>query len=554
MSEDKEYEERLQRRLGILKNELENGQIHFPIDSELPKLLQAMRLTPNGSFDLSTVPGQVRAMALASEHMHDRREAKNAIPLRDIQLEYFNFIDKNFSHFYKQMIKAKADPHDFAAFLAKDNDFAEEIATNIPVFLEAIEEFWTSAYFSAFCHVEDMHDTLKGVYGGDLFPVCTENIASKCGFYIDTIILPDPFLRSKLVFEKSDNNYKCYMLFKHGLNILQYKEFACADITPPIIAILPDTTQLFKENLDSVAKLGMNDALVHFGNIFGSKFHSLQELIDFALQIDSMEKLEKSIANKDRILFDTAWGGDYKTQIQTALKSYENQTLQKHSTPGLLIADAALGRMGISNELLLKSMRFRGTPIIDAETSWKYFVWKLEYDAKRYGDKTGMYDLHIAKGLQSLPDNEMQWLGNIPAKALIEMRKTGAIDEMRIIIGKGVFDIINETPLNFKHTSEKIITNIQSSFSLHQENVKKLTAKKWRFAGVDLLSCLTTGSLAIAAAVANEALLGVAAVMADQILPGTKIKDLPKTAKEIHEESKAIKQSPVGIMFKYKDK
>lgn len=554
MSEDKEYEARLQRRLGILKKELESGNIHFPVGSDLPELLKAMRLNADGTFDLNTVNGQIRAMALASEHMHDRREAKEAIPLRDIQLEYFNFIDKNFGHFYKQMLKMKADPHDFATFLAKDSEFAQEVASNIPSFLEVIEEFWTSTYYSAFCHVEDMNETLKGVYGGDLFPVCSENIASKCGFYIDTIILPDPFLRSKLVFEKSDANYKCYILFKHGLNILQYKDFACADINPPIVAILPDTTKLFKENLDSVAKLGMDDALVHFGNIFGREFHSSQELIDFALRIDSMDKLEKLIVNEDLILFDTAWGGDYKIQIQTALKSYENQTLQGRSTPGLLLADAALGRMGISNELVLKSMRFRGTPIIDAETSWKYFVWKLEYDAKRYGDKTGIYDLHVAKGLQSLPDNEMQWLGNIPAKALIEMRKTGAIDEMRAIIGKGVLDIVNENPLNFKLTSQRIIDNIQSSFSLHQENVKKLTSKKWRFAGVDLLSCLATGSLAIAAAVASEALLGVAAVIADQVLPGTKIKDLPKSAKELQKESKAIKQSPVGIMFKYKDK
>ena len=79
--------------------------------------------------------------------------------------------------------------------------------------------------------------------------------------------------------------------------------------------------------------------------------------------------------------------------------------------------------MSVSNELLVKSRRLNGTPILDAPTSWQYLVWKIEYDAERVESQTGLQDLHIVRGLQDLSNNEMKWLGNMPPDALIDIRK-----------------------------------------------------------------------------------------------------------------------------------
>jgi hypothetical protein len=201
----------------------------------------------NGVVDLDTVDGIVRSMALAVTEMNGREETKKLASLSDIQNAYFNFFEQNFGDYYKLMLKRKLTPNDAGRAAMQSEASIKEVTENLDKLLEFIEEFWKELGDIAHIHVEDQHNNIKGVFGGDLFPAHDENIASKCGIYTDTIILPDPFLRSKHVFEKSKLADKAYYLMKHAMNILQYKELACADVEIPIVVVLPDTAALDKE-------------------------------------------------------------------------------------------------------------------------------------------------------------------------------------------------------------------------------------------------------------------------------------------------------------------
>ena len=67
------------------------------------------------------------------------------------------------------------------------------------------------------------------------------------------------------------------------------------------------------------------------------------------------------------------------------------------------------------------------------------------------------------------------------------------------------------------------------------------------------------GSIELAAACTGQPLYGVSTVVLNQLLDAPKIKDLPKSLKNIKQayeggkiEKRNLKQSPVGLMFKYK--
>lgn len=220
-AEQKAYEERLRRRLKILRKTFEEGKIRIPNDLHIEESLLAVRYGPDGEIDLGTVNGVVRSMALAITAMHDREELKKAYPLNEIQQTYFEFIDRNFGEYYKIMLERELTPHDAGIALSRRDEVINTITDQIPEFLGIIEEFWSNAGDAVFAHVEDMHECLKGVFGGDLFPAHNENIASKCGVYADTIILPDPFLRSKDLFLRWPKDDQAYYFIKHALNLLQ---------------------------------------------------------------------------------------------------------------------------------------------------------------------------------------------------------------------------------------------------------------------------------------------------------------------------------------------
>ena len=215
---------------------------------------------------------------------------------------------------------------------------------------------------------------------------------------------------------------------------------------------------------------------------------------------------------------------------------------------GDIILPNFIGRMSQANDLLRRSLEFGGTPLIDAETSWRYLNWKLEYDADCVSN-TDLTPLHVVRGLQSAARNEMQWLGNIPPEALVEMRQQGATEELREILGRGVFDIAASDPTNFFQTTDQVVDNIRGAFEQHQQNMTKLRNKNWKFAGVDAGSWIVIGTIEVAAALSGAPTFGLLAFAADQLLDIPKLKELPNKFQEIQKEAKTIKASPVGLLF-----
>jgi hypothetical protein len=550
LEQRKAYEARLQRRLKILKEQFDAGKVRIAEGLQVVESLKRVRYAADGTVDLTTVDGLVRSMALAVEAMHDRAEMKKLASHAEIQREYFAFLHQNFGKYFSAMRDKGLTPHQAGIALSKTPAVVSQVARNGKDFLAAIEEFWKNVGPIAIAHVEDMHNALKGVFGGDLFPSSAENIASKSSLYLDTLILPDPYLRSRHIFERVDDERKTYYLAKHALNLLQYRDLACADVTPAIVVVLPDESALEDEEREFFLRLGKEDAVVHAGRIFGREFATFEELLEFCGELDTVERVVSEIRDSDRVLFDTEWTGSLSDQLTEAGEHEEYSGLLGTSNPGVILAANALGRMSNSNELLIKASRLHGTPLIEVPTSWQYFLWKLEYDSARVED-TELRDIHVVRGLQSLAANEMRWLGRVPPSALIEVRKAGALAEVREILSSGVEELAIAKPANFFRTSDQIFDNIQNAFARHQKNVDELALKKWKFAGSDIGSWLVVGSLAAAAAATGTPAWGLAALAADQLLDAPKLRNIPKGIKELADENRKLKRSPVGPLFAY---
>jgi glutamyl-tRNA synthetase len=544
------YKDRLRKRLEILKEKLSEGKVKFAKGLKVIDSLQAVRYGPDGKINLNTVDGLVRSLALAVEQMHYREELKKSISLAEIQQQYFQFIEGNFGHFYRVMVERGMTPHQAGTALSQSENAISELTAPLPDFLEAMTIFWESIGEVARIHLEDMHTALKGVFGGDLFPDSSENIASKCGLYTDTLILPCPFMRSRDLYKRWEPRQQAYYLIKHALNLLQYKDLACADVSPPIVVVLASPSALDEDERNFFLNLGKSDSLVHAGKVFGRKFDSFEDFRDFAESMDTIDRVVGEIKDSKRVLFDTQWDGDLKTQIERATKDQHAQLL-KSAHPGMIIASQALGRMSVSNELLFTAQRLGGVPVIDAPTSWQYFVWKLEYDAENVEQQRHLKDLHMVRGLQTLAENEMQWLGHVPPEALLEIRKQDALGEIREILSKGIAEVVATNPTNFYRTADKVFDNIEVAFNEHRKNVKELTAKGWKFAGSEVGSWVVVGTLAAAAAATGDVGLAVAALVSDKALDPANPKDIAKKMEELARAGKEAKQSPVGMLFKY---
>lgn len=549
--EQQQYEERLRYRIKVFQENLKAKKINVAehLQEELSHSIGKIQYDENGEIILSSVDGRIRSMALAIEHFDTKDKLKKQISLNEIQNLYFELIEQNFGDFYVKMNELGENPNNIADFLSRNEDFVDGMVDQIPSFMDAILEFWRNVGDVGYWHLEDKFENITGVFGGDLFPAHDENIASKCGIYTDTIVLPDPYVRSIHIFEHYSKESKVYYLIKHALNLLKYKKLACTDTSTPVVVILPDLPNLEENGRDFIYNFSENDALTHASKLFDINFENIDEFNQFCLSLDTVEKTIKAIKDKNRVLFDKNWRGTLEEQILRALKGDEFKAFNR-SEPGLLFQMQTVGRMSVSNELLLKARQLSGTPIIEAETSWQFFNWKLEYDAEKAQEYYGSENLHITKGLNDLSQTDLPWLGNIPPESLLELRKQGALEEIRSILGNNINELVKTNPTNCFRTRDQILENIEQSFAKHRKKLDELKAKNWKFAGKDIGSWVVMGTIGIGAALTGTPAWGLAALAVDQVLDAPKLREIPQRYRDLIEHNREVKQSPVGILFK----
>jgi hypothetical protein len=153
--EKKAYEKRLRRRLEILKQKLEAGDVKFAPGLKIKESLRSVKYGVDGEINLETVDAKVRSLALAVTHMHDRNELKSAVSFSEIQKTYFQFIEDNFGEFFKIMKDKGMNPHEAGLVASKNSATISEITTPISEFMEAIESFWHNCAEASYVHVQE---------------------------------------------------------------------------------------------------------------------------------------------------------------------------------------------------------------------------------------------------------------------------------------------------------------------------------------------------------------------------------------------------------------
>ena len=544
---DEQYKRVLERRLEILKEEMKVGRVYFAKGMQVVESLKRVRYGPGGRIDLSTVDGLVRATALAVSEMRMRQEIKK-VPLKRTQEEYFGFVESIFSHPYAEMVKHKVTPHDIARHMANKKNIVQALCGDSEQLWKTLKEYWDTFGVVITTHLEDTQH-LRGVYGGDIFPSYTRNIVSGTGLYLDTVVLPDPLLRALALRTVMKPEQFTYLLVKHGVSLLRYKELALADVDPPIVVIAPDSFHLEESTRDYVAYGGKRDLLLHLGTMFGRQFKDEAHLLKFLGTLKSVDSLVKKVKKPDRFLLDVDW---QKLSIKERIAKYRQEMVSKlqgkPASVGVEVQMMFSGRMIQINDAILKAKTLNGTVLMDAPTSWQYLLWK--YQAEYLNTKEvikGASPDFVANALAS-PGKDLNVLTGLPDDVLIKLRKEGALQELRAIIRKGTEQISSVSEDDFQKTASQVTDNLKTALSKHSAELETLKQRHKKYFGLDVTPFVSCAGIAIAAVACSNIILSVIAAIAG-MAGAPSAKDLIKTARDLIREGKGLSRSPIGILF-----
>ncbi len=540
-------------RVFLLTEQLEAGKMRFAsqeLADGFRRSYEAIRLRPDGKVDPSSLDGRIRAMTLAIIAMKQRDDAKKSLSLARIQEEYFEFLFREFGWLYDQMIKAEVTPAAAAEITSQHDDMMQNLAEALPEMVDVVREFWLSVGDAAGYHLQDSQQ-LKAIFAGDIFPAHWENAVSTAGLYVDTIILPCPITRLGAMLKAAPSEQLIKLIIKHVLSAMTYRDIALADVDPPIAMIVPNPDDADDNDRQGLIIRATPAICTHARYLFDRTFESIEELQEFCIHLETVEQLFNALKRPDRLIFDTKWGNDPRKQLAMSMKENAHLLGMNESNAGHHVFASSIGRMPQALGAQEAAQHFRGSPFINAETSWLHYTWLLEYQGGyRDDDLTTRHSMHVVRALVAETHNNLEWLGNVPPETVLEIRRRGLADDLRELLAVGVSNLVGINPDNYFRTADQVVDNLDTAFRKHQATLREARNKKLKLYGIDVAACTATGAVAVAAALTGNVTLGaISGALGVAGLPN--LKDIKTKFKQIAAEEKAHRESPTGLLFRH---
>ena len=475
--------------------------------------------------------------------------------LQDIQAAYFDGLEQLFGGPFSEMKEHNADCAEIAADLASRANIIKAFQADSEEFFGNLIDFWDRYRDTVDRKIMEL-TSLKAVFGGDLSPSYTHNIAASTGLYMDTIVIPDPVLRIADFRSYLKPKDLLYLTAKHALNALTYRELALADVQPPIVVIISDPLAADPVRVDHLKRLADGDLRAHLGKVFGRSFDSEDELSVFLAQFSSLEEVAVAVRDSSRVLFDLDWPDNVVEQTKRHLSSTgsrfreDKRALFEGRQPGVLIADLLRGRLMQTNDIVGSSQRLEGTPIVDAPTSWQYLLWKYEYDIARSGtEPTSSTNLLVARALQGASEDDRLRVLRTTPEVLISLRRNGVLEELREMLRTGIRGITLASPSDLEYVTDAIAANIESAMLDHQRKLDALVSSGIRWYGLEVAPLVVSASISILGAATGNIPLSTIGAVTNALGLAT-VKDAVKHAKSMASEYKSLRRSAAGILFR----
>lgn len=534
------------QKIKHLIEEVKKGTVTFAEGMNVLDAFQNIKYDKNGKVIPESVDPMINSLANTVQ-MHESHKILKSVSLKFIQEEYFRFLELFFSEPYNEMIKHGLAPYMIAEDISKNEKLVHTFYSEISEFEKKLNSFWDKGGPVIEAHMLDMKG-LKTVYGGSLFPDYEKNLISRAGLYFDTIVLPDPLLKILPMFHHMPPNKAMYFLINSVLTALSMKEVILADVNPPIAIIAPDAFCRDDSIKDYIRDVSEKDIISHIEYIFQKTFRNISEADRFLQSMSDIKILKSNIKNPERLLFDTDWQEfSLEKQIEYGFKD----TGINESELYKLLRISITGRMMQANDLVFKSSQINGVPILDAPTSWEYFIWKYEYDNNFAQDVFKDFSNIVIS--RSLLDNKLLWMGDVPYKELIEIRKKGELNELRESLFKGIVEIQDASDSAYEEKIENAIKAIEGTLQNHQTILVECKNNFKKYLGYDVTPWLVTGGISIAAASTGNIPLSLISA-ATNMLGCSNGKELWQKGKELMGDINNIKRAPMGMLLNVYEK
>ncbi len=455
--------------------------------------------------------------------------------LDKIHQEYFEIVEDNVGNIYQELPK---DPFEGAELYASNNT-GKFIFTILPKLLEDVSEFWQKNGEKV---KQEIRTTpgLKTSYSGDIFPYQCDQMISRIGLYVDTVLLTDPLIKVMSFPDgfMTDRN-RVYYIIKYVINVLNIKDAFYTDLEYPLVCLYPNERFVENKRQNAIGEETVLDTLTYFNDLLGTKIGTLQELTEL-LDVDE-DQLSDMIKEKNLLpphYFDSESTIEGLRQGVKERKDQGISYLEDQST-GRHLFEYVFGRLTGISDHIMDCLELNAKALYNVPSSWFMYNWKISKDSNSVNQKIGLdTSTSVVNALQL---DDFKWMGNVPVESLIKIREDGGLSEIRSSIRRNVEEIYTCNQSDLDLVAREISKTLKEDFTKHEKELADLSQEYQK--KLDLLEKLL--------------MIGTISITVSHFLPpigalsilGGGFNDVLSATDEYAKKIDGLKEKPIGIMF-----
>lgn len=419
----------------------------------------------------------------------------------------------------------------------------------MPELESKISKYWSQNNLAVLSELAKLPG-LKARFGGDIGPQRSQQIFERLGIYYDSLVVPDPILRSLTM--RGPLKWKDYYVLKYCIAQVLYRDVYLADVYPPIAVMFGEEHLLKETSLYSRLKeQSLIDAIAVANAIFDQNFNTEKEATQFFRKVGTAQALAKEVADVDMFRFDEEAGNDPLRQIE-ALEKDLRINLEEDELPEVWKGAEGvwlqlLLRMMQANELLQASEELDAHPVIQTPISFHWLTTKVRINSEIIGNALGEGVFPHLPLTNALLSQQLEWLSNVPLEALIRLRRQGFLSELRETIAGNLSEHSKAPFDSLERITRQVDSNLQAALSRHQEQLQVLNQTLLR----DLALSVPTLLLSIAGAMQPlfgsmlPSWLPVAATVGGAV----SLKDVISSTASHFSERRRLGKNAIGILW-----
>lgn len=387
-------------------------------------------------------------------------------------------------------------------------------------------------------------------------PIYLRRQFSSAGLYIDTFVCHDECfsaLRNLEVLSPYKHADLCVKLLSDYLDLIALEFCFTADLKRPFAIILPGsrdfdyTTEI--KYLESDSKLFTS----YCNELLDKNYLSIDEVFEASKNINGSSAIKHAI--KQHSILPAPFR-EPKTEHDRLSQCFERMRMIKSQSAIIVPESPNLKDLLISfftefvvmESQLCESVEFDLAPLFPRYT-WDLYKWRIENANKTDGKLLGWEERNLTAIATSIQHENLDWLGNIPLKSMIELRESDFLQDFRTSFRLARKRMTLQEGADFNKMAKDVENAIEKAISDNQADIADLEKQ----AKVKIInatgSFLTKTGLSIASTWIPP--LAIVGMISDTAGYAKEIIETRKLAKDLPDR---LKRGPWGLMIDAKQK